>query len=566
MNLGNSQSRPWPTAGYGRISHGLASARDILGDAIRNYKTNGDANQAAAIALYAILSIIPLFILTLLTVDNLFSADPEIRRKLIEGIREVVPSFSGDLITQIGRIEGKNKVLGWVGIVTLIWFSSTIFGAIETALNFIMRVKAGRNYFASKLLALAMIPLGWAVGVVSVGVTSVAALVAAQPFLTENAPFFIQVFRGTFVPYLLPYLITVLYFTFVYKVIPAGNVSLMSALIGSAIFSALMEIAKQFFTWYVANYTEYNVIFGSLEAVVILVIWVFYIALIFLFCAELISSYQRRNMILIEKALLKPRKDGARHDERLLRKFGRTFGRDEYIFREGDIGRNIFYILNGRIRIEKGAGQARKILSEVGPGEYFGEIAALISAPRTSSARCLEACDIAVIDGEMLHELLKDNGEVALLMLKEFANRLRQADAALDVLALSWVRLLVTLYLLRSWPISEERNIIDDLARAAGRERGEIEETLAALEQSGVLPPADGRVTGFNLEEALRMIDRQTKNFRPVAITRNGAWFEVKSGGSRRRIAAIAGSFLNSFSRNRRTSPRFQPRGWAKVR
>ena len=180
-------------------------------------------------------------------------------------------------------------------------------------------------------------------------------------------------FRGTFFPYLLPYLVTVLYFTVVYKVIPSGNVGLMSALIGSAIFSALMEIAKQFFTWYVANYTAYNVIFGSLEAVVILVIWVFYIALIFLFCAELISSYQRRDMILIEKTLLKSGKDRTRDDERLLRKFGRTFGRDEYIFREGDIGRDIFYILNGRIRMEKGAGQTRKVLAEAGPGEYFGK-------------------------------------------------------------------------------------------------------------------------------------------------------------------------------------------------
>ena len=254
MNLGNT-SNPGPKRHTAVLAAAWPSARDILRDAIRNYQTNGDTNQAAAIALYAILSIIPLFILTLLTVDNLFSADPEIRRKLIEGIREFVPSFSGDLIAQIGRIEGKNEVLGWVGIVTLIWFSAMIFGAIETALDFIMRVKTHRNYFASKLLALAMIPLGWAVGVVSVGITSVAAILARQPFLTENAPFFIQVFRGTFFPYLLPYLVTVLYFTVVYKVIPAGNVGLMSALIGSAIFSALMEIAKQFFTWYVANYT-----------------------------------------------------------------------------------------------------------------------------------------------------------------------------------------------------------------------------------------------------------------------------------------------------------------------
>ncbi len=109
----------------------------------------------------------------------------------------------------------------------------------------------------------------------------------------------------------------------------------------------------------------------------------------------------------------------------------------------------------------------------------------------------------------MLHELLRENGEVSLLMLKEFANRLRHTDAALEELTLSWIRLLVILYLLVSWPQSEERNMIDDLAKVSGRERPEIEETLAALERHGVLTRNDGRVTGFNREEALRLVDRR---------------------------------------------------------
>ena len=78
-----------------RLRLGLTSFLDILGDAIRNYRINGDTNQAAAIALYGILSIIPLFILTLLVVGSLFSANPEIEQKLIEGIRQFIPSFSG---------------------------------------------------------------------------------------------------------------------------------------------------------------------------------------------------------------------------------------------------------------------------------------------------------------------------------------------------------------------------------------------------------------------------------------------------------------------------------------
>jgi membrane protein len=491
------------------LRFGIATLRDILGDAIRNYRTNGDTNQAAAIALYAILSIIPLFILSLLLVGYLFGADPEIQKKLIEGIRQFIPSFSGALITQFGQIEGKKEVLGWVGIISLIWFSAMIFSAIETALNIIFRSKTYRNYIVSKGLAIAMIPLGWTVGVASVGITYIAAILAKQPLIGEGGLLFFPALHGALFRYLLPYLITVLFFTVVYRAIPAGKVSLKSAFVGSAIFSALMEIAKQFFTWYVANYTRYNVIFGSLEAVVILVIWAFYLSLILLFCAELISSFERRDMILLEKALLRPRKERLKIDEHLFRKFGRLYEKDTFIFREGDVSENIFYILSGRVRMEKSAGQVTKVLAEMGPRQYFGEMAALIRSPRTASARCSEDCHIAVIDGGTLRNLLRESEEVSLFMLKEFSNRIRHSNEALDKLTQAWIGLMATLYFLRVWPLPAERDPVAELARVTGKEAGEIHEVLTELGRQGVLTLADGRVTGFQREEALRRMDEQ---------------------------------------------------------
>jgi len=93
-------------------------------------------------------------------------------------------------------------------------------------------------------------------------------------------------------------------FYFIYRIIPADKIRSGVALVGSALFALLMEVAKQFFTWYIANYTRYDVIFGTLGTIVIVVIWAFYVALIFLFCAELMSSYQRRDIILLERAML----------------------------------------------------------------------------------------------------------------------------------------------------------------------------------------------------------------------------------------------------------------------
>ena len=509
MNPSQNDRRKEVAPGGIHIRLRFAFAGEILRDTIHNYRTNGDTNQAAAIALYAILSIIPLFILTLLLVGDLFSADPGIQKKLIEGIRQFIPSFSGDLLTQFGQIAGKKELLGWAGIISLIWFSAMIFGAIETALNIIFRSKIYRNYFVSKLLAIAMIPLGWAVGIVSVGITYVAAILSRQPLLVQGDVFFLPEAYGIIFRYILPYFVTVLFFTVVYRVIPTEKVSLKSAFIGSAIFSALMEIAKQFFTWYVASYTRYHVIFGSLEAVVILVIWAFYVALILLFCAELISSYQRRDMILLEKAILKRRGGRMQIDERLFRKFGRLYGRDEYIFREGDISQSIFYILSGRVRMEKSAGQVKKVLAEMGPGEYFGEMAALIHAPRTASARSLEESHIAIVNGDTLRNLLRDSDDVSLFMLKEFSNRIRHTNEALEGLTQSWVRLMAIIYFLRAWPLPEERDPDAELAKITGKETAEIHEVLAELGRRGVLTFADGCVNGFNRDEALRLIDEQ---------------------------------------------------------
>lgn len=500
---------PQPEALRERIGHLLATCRDILGDTIRNYRANGDTNQAAAIALYALLSILPLFILTLLTVGSIFSANPEIEQRLIEAIRQFFPSFSGALLSQLGQIQGKQEVLGWVGIISLIWFSAMIFGAIETALNMIFRSRTYRNYFISKLLAIAMIPMGWAVGITSVGIAYVTAILAEQSLLGEVAILYFPALHGIFIRYVLPYLVTVVFFAIVYKVIPTAPVDIRSALIGSAIFSLLLEIAKQFFTWYIAHYTRYNVIFGSLEAVVILVIWVFYISLILLFCAELISSYQRRDLILLEKVLLKPVKARPRVDDQLFRKFGRLYDRNAYIFHEGDLGQEIFYILSGRVQIEKRAGPARKVLSDLGPGEYFGEMAALIRAPRTSSARSLEVSHIAVISGDMLRDTLNESGEVALFMLKEFSRRIIQTNASLMELTRSWIRLTATLYLLRMWPLAEDRNPVEALTKVTGKEAAEIQEIFEELDRRGIIAFTDGRVTSFNRDEALRFVDEQ---------------------------------------------------------
>ncbi|HPX55959.1 MAG TPA: YhjD/YihY/BrkB family envelope integrity protein [Syntrophales bacterium] len=479
-----------------------AGFKDTLADSIGRYRINGDTNQAAAIALYAILSFIPLFILTILVISHLFGAHPEIQQEMIDGFRNFHPFFSGELMRQLGRIEEKRQVLGWVGFLSLLWSAAMIFGVIETALNRIFRSSSSRNYFLSKLLALSMIPLAWAVGMITVGITYLSTLLAEQAVFRAVMPYGLSFLNRLFLGYLVPFLIVVLSAMVAYRIIPTRKIPPASAAVGSFVFAVLMEVAKHFFTWYVARYTRYNVIFGSLETVVILVIWVFYVAVIFLFCAELVAAYERRDLILLEKALLKTGGESARVDERLYRKFGRFCPRGTYLFREGDTGREMYYLLAGRVRVEKEAGQVKKILAELGQGEYIGEMAALIEAPRTASVVTVQDSRIAVIDDRTFRNLLRESDQIALFMLREFSRRIRHTNEALDDLTQSWTRLAVLLFFYTAWPLKGDRDPAVELAVCTGKDLDDIREVIAGLAETGILKMEGGVVTDFRKEAA----------------------------------------------------------------
>jgi membrane protein len=481
---------------------GVSACWDVVADAVSNFQNNGDTNQAAAISLYAILSFIPLFILPFLMAGHLFGAYPDIQRELMEGIQRASPSAAQGLLAGLGALEDRQRGLGWIGIITLVWFSSMIFGAIETALDMIFRSRKHRNYIASKLLATAMIPLAWAVGIMSIVVTSIAALVAGQPLLVESGLPYMGFIQGATFRHLIPYAVTVLFFTLVYKITPTVRIPLGVALTGSAIFAALMELAKHVFTWYVANYTRYNIIYGPLETVIVVLLWVFYIALILLFCAEIMSSYMRRDMLLLEKAFFKPGKNGATQDERLVRKFGRVYRRGSYIFREGDHDHDMYYILSGRVRVEKNAGHVRKTLSDLEPGEYFGEMAPLIDAPRTASAQALEDSTLAVIDRKTFLNFLRENEGCPCSCSGNSPTASSGSmspgrdDAGLAPAA--------------GHPLPPEgmvsrgqADFMAELLELTGKERGEIENCLDDLTREGIIAVEDGRVVRLPQQDRL---------------------------------------------------------------
>ena len=165
-------------------------------------------------------------------------------------------------------------------------------------------------------------------------------------------------------------------------------------------------------------------------------------------------------------------------DERLFKKFGRVYEKGSIIFHEGDGGKEMFYVLSGSVHLEKNVGsQVRKVLAEINPGQYFGEMAVLIDIPRSATARVIADSQIAVIDGNTFHDLMRESRDVAMHMLQEFSRRLKNSNQAVEELASLRTRLIIILYFLENPGVIIAKHLLQ-LAQLTGKPPAEIRELL----------------------------------------------------------------------------------------
>ncbi|MDH4209447.1 MAG: YihY/virulence factor BrkB family protein, partial [Anaerolineae bacterium] len=92
----------------------------------------------------------------------------------------------------------------------------------------------------------------------------------------------------------LPYIFTVLLFSFLYAVLPYTGVRWREVLPGAFLASFAWEVAKNGFTVYVGSFASYNLVYGSLGAVIAMLLWSYISAMIILLGAEFTVQYARR--------------------------------------------------------------------------------------------------------------------------------------------------------------------------------------------------------------------------------------------------------------------------------
>ncbi|WP_425196489.1 YihY/virulence factor BrkB family protein [Polaromonas sp.] len=277
-----------------QAAHVMANPAAFAWRVLKSFRANQGLLLAGAVAYYALLSIVPLLILAVIALSHVID-QAELLQTLGRYLEWLMPVQSRAVVAELATFLEHRDVVGWVLLVTMLFFSSLAFTVLENAMSviFLHRIAVRRRHF----IVSALLPYCY---IVSLGagllvVTLVSGGLRAMG--EESVDVLGREWSLSGVSGLLLYLLglagEIFLLTSVYMVMPVGKLSWRHALIGGVTAALLWEITRHLLVWYFSTLSQVNVVYGSLTTAIVVLLSLEIAATLLLLGAQVISEYER---------------------------------------------------------------------------------------------------------------------------------------------------------------------------------------------------------------------------------------------------------------------------------
>ncbi|MGA2361475.1 MAG: YihY/virulence factor BrkB family protein [Candidatus Aminicenantales bacterium] len=238
-------------------------------------KFNGDNGffLASGITFNILVNLIPFIMLLLALLGTFLYNDQEVLNHIRAYFRDVAPALDPKITKNITDVIQHRQIVGVLGFIGLLWFSTWVFSSLRIAFDIVFRVEKSRGMLRGVGIDLLMILLAGLLLFVSMFLSSAMAILHGY---RGHIPVVIGPTLQWILKYALPFILTFCMFFLIYKIIPHEKVHFKSALQAALLTGVLWELTKHLFTWYVLHIARYANLFGSLNTLVLFVLWVYY--------------------------------------------------------------------------------------------------------------------------------------------------------------------------------------------------------------------------------------------------------------------------------------------------
>jgi membrane protein len=271
---------------------GLRSELRFLFMAMRRALSGDGRDTAAAIAFYAFFALFPLLLVALSVAGFLFDSATA-QARLTEILDRSLPGGAALVNRQVAVVIDARGALGVVGIFGLIWSASGAMGAAGRAVNRALGTPHARAAFKTKLRQLgltALVSLGLSASVL---LSSVSEVLAGADFSTLESLGLDTGLPGRIAGFSAAVFVTFGTFALLYRVLPLATVRWRDVVPGAILATVLFELGKSGFLLYLAVAADYQAVYGSLSAIIVLMVWLVVSAWVFVVGAEYNASRTR---------------------------------------------------------------------------------------------------------------------------------------------------------------------------------------------------------------------------------------------------------------------------------
>ena len=270
-------------------------------DALGAFQRSRGQQLAAAISYRFIFSVFPIVIF-LVSILGIFLQDPQTRENVVDAVVNLFtlsPESAARLDRALESVPPTWSLVGLVSLVITLWTASGLMGAVRIGLNALWQVDVDddRPFVRSKLVDFVLV-LGvgalLAAAAVLTGIAQIVDRLTADADEQLGALGGALAEAGSFVfGILVPIAIAFVTLALLYRFVPAAHVRLRDVLVPAFVAAVLLQVLAVGFAFFVRTFGNYDVVYGSLGAVVAFLYLVYLSAVVFLLGAGLAAAWPR---------------------------------------------------------------------------------------------------------------------------------------------------------------------------------------------------------------------------------------------------------------------------------
>lgn len=266
----------------------------LLKDSVMDFLDDRATKFSAALSYYTIFALPPLIIL-IISASGFFIEEKDVSAFFYQQVSDLVgPNTAREVENAMNNVTlNRSGVLPTIiGIAMLLFSASGVFAEIQSSINFIWGFvakpeKSVIRMIKNRLLSFAMIASVGFLLLVSLLINSLASILYdyLAEFFAESTIYLVKVLNNVIVFVLITFL-----FALIFKTLPNGIIRLKDAFVGAAFTAVLFMIGK----WGIGIYlgtTATSSLYGAAGSIIVMLMWVYYSAMILYFGAEFTKNY-----------------------------------------------------------------------------------------------------------------------------------------------------------------------------------------------------------------------------------------------------------------------------------